>query len=155
MTRPSTSRDHTLRSILLGILALGMVGIGAELALLGHFEEWWQRLPLVVLAGGLASAVLVATRPSHGTLMALRAVMGISVLSGVLGLWRHYVGNAEFELEMYPTIGGFELFRKAVTGATPALSPGAMILLGLLGLALTYGHPALGGTEESHQGGSP
>jgi hypothetical protein len=35
-----------------------------------------------------------------------------------------------------------------VTGATPALSPGAVVLLGLLGLALTYGHPALGGTEE-------
>ena len=31
-----------------------------------------------------------------------------------------------------------------VSGATPTLAPGAMVELGLLGLAYTYRHPALG-----------
>jgi hypothetical protein len=146
--RRSTSPDHPLRSILLGILALGVVGAGVELVLLGHFEGGWQRLPLLVLVAGLVAAILVAVRPGRPTLVALRGVMVASVLAGILGIWRHYRGNVEFELEMYPSIGGIELFQKAVTGATPALSPGAVVLLGLLGLALTYGHPALGGTEE-------
>lgn len=134
--------------MLLGILTLGIVGAGTELLLLGHFEEPWQWVPLVVLAGSLGAVVLTAVRTSRPTLLAMRGMMSVSVLSGVLGVWRHFRGNVEFELEMYPSIGGLELFEKAVTGATPALSPGTMILLGLLGLAFTYGHPALGGSEK-------
>ena len=64
------------------------------------------------------------------------------VLSGVVGLWLHYHGNVEFELEMYPGLAGFELFRESVTGATPTLAPGTMLELGLLGLLYTYRHPA-------------
>jgi hypothetical protein len=45
----------------------------------------------------------------------------------------------EFELEMYPGLSGLELFREAMKGATPALAPGTMTILGLLGLAYTYG----------------
>jgi hypothetical protein len=134
--------------MLLGILTLGIVGAGTELLLLGHFEEPWQWVPLVVLAGSLVTVLLTAVRRSRGTLLTMRGVMGVSVLSGALGVWRHFRGNVEFELEMYPSISGLELFEKAVTGATPALSPGTMILLGLLGLAFTYGHPALGGSDK-------
>ncbi|MFB3131882.1 MAG: hypothetical protein ACE10K_05095, partial [Rhodothermales bacterium] len=50
---------------------------------------------------------------------------------------------AEFELEMYPTLKGLELFWESIKGATPALAPGTMIQLGLLGWAYTYRHPAL------------
>ena len=32
--------------------------------------------------------------------------MGAFVVSGVVGLWLHYQGNAEFELEMYPSLQG-------------------------------------------------
>jgi hypothetical protein len=39
---------------------------------------------------------------------------------------------------------GMDLLSKAMTGAAPALAPGAMIQLGLLGLVYTFRHPALG-----------
>ena len=66
------------------------------------------------------------------------------VISGFAGLFLHYQGNAQFELEMYPSLKGLELFRKAIKGTTPpTLAPGTMIVLGLLGLAYTYRHPAL------------
>jgi hypothetical protein len=35
------------------------------------------------------------------------------------------------------------LISKTLTGATPVLAPGSMSLLGFVGLAFTYRHPAL------------
>ena len=66
------------------------------------------------------------------------------LVSGVIGVWLHYKGNMEFEIEMVPSLAGLELFLKASHGAFPALAPGTMIQLGLLGLAYTFRHPALG-----------
>ncbi len=48
-----------------------------------------------------------------------------------------------FELEMSPEVLGWALFREAIFGATPALAPGVMVQLGLLGLAFTIRHPSL------------
>jgi len=45
---------------------------------------------------------------------------------------------------------GFELFKESMMGATPALAPGMMAHLGLLGLALTYRHPLLARRERDH-----
>jgi hypothetical protein len=69
--------------------------------------------------------------------------MVLSLVSGVLGAWLHYRGNVEFELEMEPALRGLTLFWRAMRGATPALAPGTMIQLGLVGLAYTFRHPAL------------
>jgi hypothetical protein len=51
---------------------------------------------------------------------------------------------------MYPSLGGVQLVRETLTGATPVLAPGSMTLLGLVGLAHTYGHPQL--RHASHDG---
>lgn len=119
---------------LLALLLLGVVGTLAELLLLGHSEGWQQWVPLVLLGLGIpvvAVGVLRrATRPPFGLL----PLMGLYLLSGALGTWLHYRGNAEFELEMAPDAHGWGLFREAMTGATPALAPGTMVWFGLLGL---------------------
>ena len=59
----------------------------------------------------------------------------------------HYRGNAEFELEMMPALGGLDLFWKSMQGATPALAPGAMVQIGLVGLAYCFRHPLLSGSR--------
>ena len=71
-------------------------------------------------------------------------------MSGVVGLWLHYQGNTEFELEMYPSLEGLALFWEAIRGATPTLAPGTMLELGLLGLAYMYRHPVLTRSHEKH-----
>ena len=50
--------------------------------------------------------------------------------------------GVEFELEMYPDLAGWKLFKDSMMGATPALAPGAMVQIGLIGLAWTLRHPA-------------
>jgi hypothetical protein len=124
-----------LRRLLLALLAMGLAGTGLELLLLEHFEDVWQVVPLVLIALGLIVTGWRLLRPGPGNLRAFRLVMVLMLASGALGLFLHYRGNSEFELENTPGIAGFALFREAMTGATPALAPGAMILFGLLGLA--------------------
>ena len=43
---------------------------------------------------------------------------------------------------------GLELVWEALKGATPALAPGAMAQLGLVGLAFAYRHPLLSGPAD-------
>lgn len=131
-----------LRLALLLLLLLGLLGTGAELLLVGHTEGFWQLVPLVLIAAALVLVAWSALRARCSVLRALQAVMALSVAAGLVGLFQHYQANAEFELEMYPSLRGFELFWKAIQGASPpTLAPGAMILLGLLGLVCTYRHP--------------
>jgi hypothetical protein len=134
---------RALRHFLLAAFAAGSAGTGIELLLLEHFEEWRQLLPLAAI--GAAIVVLAWHAVDRGPLSVrvLQGLMLIFALIGLLGLVFHYRGNAEFELEMYPSLAGFELVAKALTGATPALAPGAMILLALVGLGYTFNHPRL------------
>jgi hypothetical protein len=133
----------TLRRLLLAVLAFGEVGMIVELLLLGHTEETQQWIPLIVLGLGVIATAALAFRPARGAVIGVRIVMALFVAAGLAGLYLHYTGNAEFELEMYPSIDGLELFRKSITGATPALAPGMLAQLGLLGLAITWKHPSL------------
>jgi hypothetical protein len=127
----------SVRKLLLSLLAVGTLGTSLELLLIGHFEEVTQIVPLALLvAGTLAAAWHLAS--ARANVAALRWLMVLFVLSGGVGIALHYRGNAEFELEMYPTIGGTELIGKTLTGATPVFAPGTMALLGGLGLVASY-----------------
>lgn len=138
---PNTDTHATLdrlRCLLLGLVAFGFVGTAAELWLLGHHEDIWQWVPLVL--AGLALAVLGwhASAATRVTLAILRGTMTLAAISGLVGTVQHYRGNVEFERELSPGVSGFALFAEAMHGATPALAPGTMTLLGLLGLAATF-----------------
>ena len=128
----------SLRHFLLITLIVGVSGMATELLLIGHVEGAFQIVPLVLLGAGLLTLVWHALRPGNGSLRALRVLMMLFIVSGILGSLLHYQGNEAFELEMYPTMGGMELVVATLTGATPVLAPGSMSLLGLVGLAVTY-----------------
>ena len=144
----STSRDTStlvaVRRILAVALVVGLLGTGTELLLLGHTEDAWQLVPLILIGVGLVVLVRHAIAAGKTTVRALQATMILFVVSGAVGTWLHYAGNMEFELEMYPTLEGTKLFGEAMTGATPALAPGTMIGLGMVGLAYAFRHPRLG-----------
>lgn len=106
-------------------------------------ETWIQWIPIGVLLAGLASCIWIALRPGQASLRTFQATMAIFVVAGVAGLYFHYAGNVEFAIERDATLSGFKLAWKSLRGATPALAPGALAQLGLLGLAYTYTHPAI------------
>jgi hypothetical protein len=129
---------------LLLVVVIGTLGLFAELALLEHTESFNQWLPLAVLAAGFMGTLWVAFQPGPGSVRLFQVMMLTFVVTGGLGVYLHYRGNAQFELELYPTLKGWPLVWQALKGAVPALAPGSLVQLGLVGLVFTYGHPALG-----------
>jgi hypothetical protein len=131
--------------MLLSVLLLGLLGLGTELLLLQHDESFAQ-----IIAPGLIGLALliVAWHLLHGgssSVRALQVTMALFVAAGALGMYFHYGANVEFQREMDPSLNGIGLFWKAVAAKTPPpLAPGAMTQLGLIGLAYTFRHPALG-----------
>lgn len=138
-----SSSVRVIRRILLVTLVLGLVGTGIELLLLEHFEQWRQMIPLGLIACALLVLAWHGVQRRPWPVRALQVLMIIFAIAGVTGLTLHYKGNVEFELEMYPTRSGLALFRKAMMGATPALAPGSMLQIALIGLAYSYRHPHL------------
>ena len=138
-----------LRRVLLALFLVGTFGAAADLFLLEHFEDKLQLIPLVLL--GLAVIVLVwhVIHRGRASLRVFQAVTMLFVIAGLTGLVLHYQGSAEFQMEVNPDLSGMELFMKAIRAkAPPALGPGAMINLGLLGLAYVYRHPILKGGRD-------
>jgi hypothetical protein len=141
----------TLRRLLLGILLFGLLGTATELTLMGHDEDGWQMIPLVVLTMAIfAGAAMLAIGDRPWVAPAFRAVMLLLMLSGAMGAVLHYRANMEFKLEMDPSLGGFALFSSVIRAkAPPALAPGNMALLGLLGLACAFRLDASSTTRRS------
>lgn len=138
------SAMERMRTMLAALLAFGLAGIAVELWLLGHVEEWRQLVPFVAIALSLTLLAWVAFKPSRAAVLSFRIVMALLMVAGVLGVWYHYSGNLEFQMEMDPTQHGLDLLLKILHAKTPpALAPGVMAQLGLLGLVYTYRHPSL------------
>jgi len=146
---------RTMRGLLLAITATAMAGTAADLLLLEHYEEFWQRLPLALIAAGLLVLAFLWLASSRVAVRVTQAVMMLFIVAGLAGLFLHYDGNREFQHELDPTLAGWALFVTVVTAtAPPALAPAAMIQLGGLGLLSTYRHPALQqGTVHTHPEG--
>lgn len=139
----TASTAGALRTALLGLFLLGVAGTGAELFLLGHFEDIWQLAPLALFGASFVVVAWYAATRSWASIRTFQGLMALFVASAGAGTFFHYRANMEFELEMYPGMRGSELFWESITGAFPALAPGSMFLFGLIGLAWTFRHPAL------------
>jgi hypothetical protein len=124
-----------LQRLLLAIFFAGLLGTTTELIFLEHYEDIKQFIPLVVAALGFAIGGWYAARPSAASLRAFRSVLLLFAFSGAVGLFLHFRGNVEFEKERDATLSGFGLLWGALTGATPALAPGAMAFLAAIGYA--------------------
>ena len=139
-----------LRKVLLGIFSIAVAGTLIELLLLEHFDGATQLIPLILLTISLLVLAWFGFAPSRTSLRAFQIVSILLIVGGTTGLLLHYNGNMLFELSVTPEMKGSDLFWKSVTGATPALAPGAMIQFGLLGLASTFRHPMWGAAKKPY-----
>ena len=131
-------------------LLVGVMGTVTELLLLGHTESWQQWIPVTALLVGLAAIVLAVRSPGILSLRAFRWLMIAWVAIGALGIYFHMQGNVEFELERAQSLTGLPLVWNVMTGATPILGPGAMVLLALIGLIYLHRHPVTSESTERH-----
>lgn len=125
-----------LRRRILGIVALGFIGTAVELRLLAHDEEVNQWIPFVSIGFALAAMAWWAMGRRVAAVRAVQAAMVIVIITGAAGVVLHYRANMEFQLELDPSLSGVPLMMKVLEAkAPPALAPGNMMLLGLMGLA--------------------
>lgn len=125
----------SLRRLLFATYVIALVGVAAELLLIGHFEDWPQMIPLALIALGLVTGIMYGQSPTDRCDRVFVLSLALMFASGVVGQVLHYRGNMEFELESDPAISGWKLFAASMTGATPALAPGTMALLAVIGYA--------------------
>lgn len=133
------------RRWLLAVLVLGICGMGTELVLLVHYEAIDQLIPLGLGAAGLAVLAWVTVAPGPASVAATKTVMAGFVVSGAVGMWLHFQANAEFQRDIDPALAGLDLVWKVLRAkAPPALAPGVMVQLGLLGwlYAVLQGPPS-------------
>jgi hypothetical protein len=134
----------SLRGLMLGLVAFGLVGLATELTFLEHYEEASMAIPFAAIVAALGAVLWLAFSPSAMAVRVARIVMVLFVAVGALGVVLHYQGSLEFQVDMDPTASASQLFWKVMhMKAPPTLAPGAMVQLGLLGLLITYRHPAL------------
>jgi len=131
-----------VRRVLLAILLIGLAGTTLELLLLQHDEGLAQLIPLILLG---VAFLAIGWHEVYRGLVSLRLfqiTMVLFVAAGIAGMYLHYQANIEFQREVDPAIAGRELLIKAMTAKTPpALAPGSMSQLGLIGLAYAYRYP--------------
>jgi hypothetical protein len=137
----SRSTEELIRSALLLILAIGLVGTEVELLLLKHFDGVWQLIPVVLIGIAILATLWFALSKRATALRALELTMLVFVASGALGVVQHFNGNIEYAKDSNPSLAGAELYKEAVMGSTPTLAPGTMVQLGLVGLLLAFRHP--------------
>lgn len=124
-----------LRAALAAILLLGLVGAGAELLLIEHHEDKTQLVPLVAIGATLLALAWHAAAPGRISRWALQTVLFLLTVAGASGVIVHMRANAEFQREMDPSLAGAPLWWKTLRAkAPPALAPGVLAQLGLLGL---------------------
>lgn len=125
-----TSSPNKLLSITIAFMA---VGTTSELLLIGHYEDTWQLVPILLIG----TSLVVFLIRNFGQAEALKNIFTVLMLacaiSGFLGIWFHLNANMEFAREMRPTASSWAIFVKSISGAIPALAPGTMVVFGLIG----------------------
>lgn len=137
------STISVLRAMLAVILAIGMLGTVLELVLLKHVGDFWQLVPVVLIGLALVQLAWYGVTRSRTALRSIRAMMVLFFLSGGIGVFLHVNVNMEDGRESNPSLTRKELYQEALMGSTPALAPGTMVQLALIGLAFVFRHPGL------------
>jgi hypothetical protein len=129
--------------MLMVIYLVGACGILLELVLMEHTEDIWQLIPILLIGSSVLLLMAHLWLQRRWVLRGFQMNIVLVLLAAILGIWLHFDGKSEFQLEINPELSGWDLVWKCIHGHSlpPVLAPGAMILLGWVGLAGLYRHP--------------
>jgi hypothetical protein len=139
----ATTIVQRLRTFLLVLAGCMCVGTSVELFLAKHPKSPIQLIPFVLCGVGLIVVLAALLRPRRATLIALRLVMALLMVGGLVGVVEHIQSNLAFELDIRPSASVSAVVFDALRGAAPLLAPGILALAAILAIAATYYHPAL------------
>ena len=129
----SKTLQHRAKRVIVAAFLFMMIGTALELYLLDHYEDIKQLIPLLCIGTAVLVLCILFFRQTKPLTRIFKLVLAITALSGIYGTCLHVLANYEFEQEMKPTTGGWDLFLESLSGALPALAPASMIGFALLG----------------------
>jgi hypothetical protein len=138
-----------MRRMLTAVYLFGASGILMELILMEHTEGVWQWIPILLVGSSVLLLVAHLLWQRRWALRGFQMNMILVLLAAILGIWLHFDGKSEFQLEMNPELSGWDLVWECIHGHSlpPVLAPGSMMLLGLVGMVGVYRHPLLQGSQ--------
>src|SRR6185503_7955574 len=98
----SSAVEQRLRRFLLIIVEFVYLGALIELVLEEHVKEPLQLIPFALCGLGILGVLAVLFRPQRTTILVMRAIMALTMLGSLLGIYLHLAANFELELEMRP-----------------------------------------------------
>ncbi len=128
-----TTKPFPVKKVIITAFLFMLLGTALELYLLDHYEDTLQLIPLLCIGTAILVIFLLFFQRTAFLLSVFKFILALTALSGFYGAFLHLRANYEFEKEMTPTANGWELFLESLSGALPALAPGSMIVLALLG----------------------
>ena len=138
----SLDLERTLRRLILALLTFGLSATIVDLFGLAHYEEAWQIVPIAFISLSLLIVLWHVATGSSASLLTLRMLMPMLIIVGLVGVFLHLKGSYAFQIEANPDLAGWAMLKKLLRAkAPPALAPGVMVQLGLLGTIYGYKHP--------------
>jgi len=129
----TTSERIRLKQVLVLALLFMMIGTLLELYLLDHYEDTWQLIPVICIGVALINFCVLFYRRSQAAIHLFKLVLLLTSFSGVYGVVLHLQANYEFEQDMKPTAGFWQLFSESISGALPTLAPMSLLVLACIG----------------------
>ena len=135
-------KDHNnvripLNGVIISAMLFILFGTAMELYLLGHYEDFYQLIPLVCIGSALLVFVILFFKRAIWVMRLFKIIIVLTALSGTYGIGLHLQANYEFEQELKPTASVWDLLAESLSGALPTLAPGSMIVLALIGYSYT------------------
>lgn len=127
--------ERWYRQFLLLLSFSTFVFIPLELVLSGHTEGLIQWVPFIASGCGIITLLLWKFYPNQGTVTAVRLVMLSVCATCAWGMYEHFIHNLEFELEIRPGSTVLDVLWPTLSGASPLLAPGILLLAGIMALA--------------------
>lgn len=134
-----------LRRAVLVVALLGLLGLGAELMAVGHWYAAGQLIPFIAVLGTVLVSLFYLIYERRWTIVGLRIVALLLVLTGLYGALEHHGAQSELrsagranenaappEQDAKPLFGLPEAGANALNGPAPLSAPLAMSGLGVL-----------------------
>ena len=127
------SETYRLKKVLVLALLFMMIGSLLELYLLDHYEDSWQLIPILSVGTTLVTLLILFFKKTTKVVNLFKAVLILTALSGVYGVYLHLQSNFEFEQDMKPTASFWQLISESISGALPTLAPMSLVVLACIG----------------------
>ena len=102
----SANSFRKLRQFLLAVILLGLLGTGAELLLLDHYETALQYTPLLLIGFAILVVAWLALNQQAAPVRVWRGLMILFLISGVAGFYLHMQAKIAFTSEVNPSLSG-------------------------------------------------